>query len=127
MRWVEAWTCQRLPDSSTRRSAIPLARPSRSASMSTSAKVPSSSPSMARMSVISWRAKTALPAPMKVTLGTIDKFEQVLTGDQMVTYALGVEPVFKALADVNRRKLLDRLFERDGQTLTELAGCLPAM
>src|SRR4051812_21919193 len=39
----------------------------------------------------------------------------------------GVEPVFKALADVNRRKLLDRLFERDGQTLTELADCLPAM
>src|SRR5437762_4922365 len=40
---------------------------------------------------------------------------------------LHVEPVFKALADVNRRKLLDRLFERDGQTLTELADCLPAM
>jgi uncharacterized protein YndB with AHSA1/START domain/DNA-binding transcriptional ArsR family regulator len=39
----------------------------------------------------------------------------------------GVEPVFRALADVNRRKLLDRLFERDGQTLTELAGSLPAM
>src|SRR5215831_5848891 len=39
----------------------------------------------------------------------------------------GVEPVFRALADVNRRKLLDLLFERDGQTLTELAGSLPAM
>jgi uncharacterized protein YndB with AHSA1/START domain len=38
-----------------------------------------------------------------------------------------MEPVFRALADVNRRKLLDRLFERDGQTLTELADCLPAM
>ena len=38
-----------------------------------------------------------------------------------------VEPVFRALADVNRRKLLDLLFERDGQTLTELAGSLPAM
>ena len=38
-----------------------------------------------------------------------------------------MEPVFRALADVNRRKLLDRLFERDGQTLTELAGSLPAM
>ena len=45
----------------------------------------------------------------------------------MVTYARGVEPVFRALADVNRRKLLDRLFERDGQTLTELVDCLPAM
>jgi DNA-binding transcriptional ArsR family regulator len=28
--------------------------------------------------------------------------------------------VFKALADPTRRMLLDRLFERDGQTLTEL-------
>jgi len=28
--------------------------------------------------------------------------------------------VFKALADPTRRLLLDRLFERDGQTLTEL-------
>ena len=28
--------------------------------------------------------------------------------------------VFKALADPTRRMLLDRLFERDGRTLTEL-------
>jgi DNA-binding transcriptional ArsR family regulator len=28
--------------------------------------------------------------------------------------------VFKALADPTRRALLDRLFDRDGQTLTEL-------
>ena len=45
----------------------------------------------------------------------------------MVTYDGAVEPVFRALADVNRRKLLDRLFERDGQTLTELAENLPSM
>src|ERR1700754_2101545 len=30
--------------------------------------------------------------------------------------------VFKALADHTRRHLLDRLFERDGRTLTELEG-----
>jgi DNA-binding transcriptional ArsR family regulator len=30
--------------------------------------------------------------------------------------------VFKALADTTRRHLLDRLFERDGRTLTELEG-----
>ena len=30
--------------------------------------------------------------------------------------------VFKALADPTRRLLLDRLFERDGRTLTELAS-----
>jgi uncharacterized protein YndB with AHSA1/START domain len=36
-------------------------------------------------------------------------------------------PVFRALADSNRRVLLDRLFERDGQTLGELCEALPAM
>jgi DNA-binding transcriptional ArsR family regulator len=40
----------------------------------------------------------------------------------MVTYAVRVDDdrVFKALADSTRRHLLDRLFERDGRTLTEL-------
>lgn len=41
----------------------------------------------------------------------------------MVTYLGGVtddDLVFKALADPTRRHLLDRLFERDGRTLTEL-------
>ena len=32
--------------------------------------------------------------------------------------------VFRALADPTRRFLLDRLFERDGQTLTELSSGL---
>jgi uncharacterized protein YndB with AHSA1/START domain/DNA-binding transcriptional ArsR family regulator len=32
-----------------------------------------------------------------------------------------VEEVFRALADPSRRQLLDRLFERDGQSLTDLA------
>jgi DNA-binding transcriptional ArsR family regulator len=32
--------------------------------------------------------------------------------------------VFKALADPSRRLLLDRLFERDGRTLTELTADL---
>ena len=36
-------------------------------------------------------------------------------------------PVFRALADPNRRVLLDRLFERDGQTLGQLCEALPAM
>ena len=31
-----------------------------------------------------------------------------------------MDPIFKALADPTRRFLLDRLFERDGRTLTEL-------
>jgi uncharacterized protein YndB with AHSA1/START domain len=49
----------------------------------------------------------------------------------MVTYYLftmeDMEPVFKALADPNRRLLLDKLHERDGQTLLELQRCLPEM
>jgi DNA-binding transcriptional ArsR family regulator len=36
-------------------------------------------------------------------------------------------PVFRALADPHRRILLDRLFERDGQTLGELCEALPSM
>ena len=38
----------------------------------------------------------------------------------MVTYISGVDAVLKALADPTRRRLLDMLFRRDGQTLGEL-------
>jgi DNA-binding transcriptional ArsR family regulator len=41
----------------------------------------------------------------------------------MVTYHRGMsddDRVFKALADPTRRALLDRLYEREGQTLSEL-------
>src|SRR3954454_8013540 len=38
----------------------------------------------------------------------------------MVTYPRVVDEVFKALADPTRRSLLDELFRRDGQTLSEL-------
>jgi DNA-binding transcriptional ArsR family regulator len=34
------------------------------------------------------------------------------------------DPVFKALADPTRRVLLDRLYERDGRSLTELESDL---
>jgi len=43
----------------------------------------------------------------------------------MVTYSLAMDEVFKALADPTRRELLDRLFERDGQTLSALEERLP--
>jgi DNA-binding transcriptional ArsR family regulator len=36
-----------------------------------------------------------------------------------------VDEVFKALADPTRRRLLDELFARDGQTLTELEEGMP--
>ena len=36
-------------------------------------------------------------------------------------------PAFRALADPSRRLLLDRLYERDGQTLGELTAYLPDM
>ena len=47
----------------------------------------------------------------------------------MVTYNLemGQDLVFKALADISRRKLLDLLFLNDGQSLGQLAGHLPEM
>ena len=50
-----------------------------------------------------------------------------MTCDHTVTYSDGVNDddlVFKALADPTRRVLLDRLFERDGRTLTELESQL---
>ena len=34
------------------------------------------------------------------------------------------DPVFRALADASRRELLDRLFENNGQTLSELCAGL---
>jgi DNA-binding transcriptional ArsR family regulator len=47
-----------------------------------------------------------------------------LTCDLLVTYYPSVrnddDQVFRALADPTRRALLDRLYERDGRTLTEL-------
>jgi len=36
-----------------------------------------------------------------------------------------MDDVFKALADPSRRKLLDRLFKRDGQTLASCASASP--
>lgn len=37
----------------------------------------------------------------------------------------GVDEVFRALADPTRRSLLDELYKRDGQTLSELEARLP--
>jgi uncharacterized protein YndB with AHSA1/START domain/DNA-binding transcriptional ArsR family regulator len=36
-----------------------------------------------------------------------------------------MEPAFRALADPTRRKILDLLFDRDGQTLTEIERAFP--
>src|SRR6476469_10727059 len=50
-----------------------------------------------------------------------------LTCDYLVTCSEGVtddDRVFKALADPTRRFLLDLLFVRDGQTLTELESAV---
>jgi DNA-binding transcriptional ArsR family regulator len=38
-----------------------------------------------------------------------------------------MELIFKALGDRHRRLLLDRLLERDGQTLGELDAAVPDM
>ena len=49
---------------------------------------------------------------------------EILICDHMVTQSPIVEDVFRALSDASRRQLLDRLFKRDGQSLTELASGL---
>ena len=38
-----------------------------------------------------------------------------------------MELVFKALADLSRRRLIDELYIKDGQTLLELSASLPGM
>src|SRR5438132_9177471 len=43
----------------------------------------------------------------------------------MVTYAPGMDAVFRALADPTRRTLLDELFKHDGQSLSALERQLP--
>ena len=43
----------------------------------------------------------------------------------MVTYAVGMDEVFKALAHPTRRSLLDELFREDGQSLSALEKRLP--
>jgi DNA-binding transcriptional ArsR family regulator len=48
-------------------------------------------------------------------------------GAAEIADAAGVDPVFKALADVTRRGILDALFERDGQSLTALGERFPSM
>ena len=53
-----------------------------------------------------------------------------LTGDQEVTYCPHMaddDRVFRALADPARRLLLDLLFERDGQSLSELEAAFGTM
>ena len=63
-----------------------------------------------------------------------------MTCDHLVTYSVDVDgapidivgdtdmdAVFRALADPSRRRLLDGLRERDGQTLGELCEALPDM
>ncbi|GAC1479759.1 MAG: SRPBCC domain-containing protein [Pseudarthrobacter sp.] len=66
---------------------------------------------------------TIMPHPPNHMVQGIQLAELALTCDHMVTYH-GVmnddDRVFKALSDPTRRYLLDRLFVRDGRTLTEL-------
>lgn len=38
-----------------------------------------------------------------------------------------MDVVFRAINDPSRRLLMDRLYEVDGQTLSELSACLPDM
>jgi DNA-binding transcriptional ArsR family regulator len=55
--------------------------------------------------------------------GLSKPFQLALTCNHLVAYSKKrpLDKVFKALADKSRRKLLDQLFVRGGQTLGELA------
>ena len=48
--------------------------------------------------------------------------QSLLTCEYLVTYSAGMDEVFRALGDPTRRDLLDRLFEKEGQTLQELTA-----
>lgn len=64
-----------------------------------------------------------VPPNSLISTNTTPWREHGLTRDLLVTYSRRVpddDLVFKALADPTRRGLLDRLFEHDGRTLTEL-------
>ena len=50
----------------------------------------------------------------------VEPDERLPLGARTVRPGMDDDRVFKALADPTRRHLLDRLFERDGRTLTEL-------
>ena len=49
---------------------------------------------------------------------------QGLIGKHLLAYAGAMGDVFKALADPTRRKILDELADRDGQTLFEICSRL---
>ena len=47
-----------------------------------------------------------------------------MTGRSPIVLLVDDDSVFRALADATRRHLLDRLYERDGRTLTDLESQL---
>src|SRR3954470_3895403 len=68
-------------------------------------------------------APSAILGEYKPTSHLRRRRRSFLTCDHLVTYTpimTDDDRVFKALADPTRRFLLDRLFARDGRTLTEL-------
>lgn len=56
-----------------------------------------------------------------------EKHLTTLTRDLLLTYIWRMDDVFHALADPNRRKLLDALAAQDGQTTGQLETVLPEM
>src|SRR5205823_2951902 len=90
------------------------ARSRRLASMSTRANVPPSRPSTASTSVMIWRAKTALPAPIIVTLGIKRTLAPAIVA---VLLAAAIVPTVQATA-VNGLKVVgNRLADSAGRPL----------
>ncbi|MDT7708879.1 MAG: hypothetical protein QOG20_4486 [Pseudonocardiales bacterium] len=67
------------------------------------------------------------PAGLSCAGSLADRANQMmpsLTGKSTLAYCRSVGDVYKAIADLGRRTILDELIERDRQTLFELCGRL---
>src|SRR5262245_46370779 len=81
------------------------------------------SPSAPKMR--SWSSAICIHTTIRLYYGTVKSAcTSGLTGKRLLAYRVSVADVFKALADPTRRKILDELSERNGQTLFEICARL---
>src|SRR6266545_2731849 len=73
---------------------------------------------------LGWPARRSAPTAIAKGRRTLERSvgppAQRLTGKSLLAYPRRVSDLFKALADDTRRKILDELIDRNGQTLFEI-------